>query len=94
MIRSMTGYGSVPVEGGRLRGSVTARSVNHRYLDVAMHLTPRLQALDDAHTGSPPQSASLRRCTARPRPSQGAAHRRAARHRANPADTEEKAETR
>jgi uncharacterized protein YicC (UPF0701 family) len=30
MIRSMTGYGAIAVESGRLRGTVTARSLNHR----------------------------------------------------------------
>ncbi len=46
MIRSMTGYGSAAVEDGSLRGSVTARSLNHRFLDVTLHLPRRLQALE------------------------------------------------
>jgi uncharacterized protein (TIGR00255 family) len=46
MIRSMTGYGSASLEDGSLRGSVTARSLNHRFLDVTLHLPRRLQPLE------------------------------------------------
>jgi uncharacterized protein (TIGR00255 family) len=42
----MTGYGSAAVEEGSLRGSVTARSLNHRFLDVTLHLPRRLQGLE------------------------------------------------
>jgi uncharacterized protein (TIGR00255 family) len=46
MIRSMTGYGSASLEDGSLRGSVTVRSLNHRFLDVTLHLPRRLQPLE------------------------------------------------
>jgi uncharacterized protein (TIGR00255 family) len=46
MIRSMTGYGSATLETPQLRASVTVRSVNHRFLDVALHLPRRLQPLE------------------------------------------------
>ena len=42
MIRSMTGYGSASFELEPLRAAVTVRSVNHRYLDIALRL-PRDQ---------------------------------------------------
>lgn len=45
-VRSMTGFGTAAVEGGRLRASVTARSVNHRYLDLSVHLSRRLAELE------------------------------------------------
>jgi uncharacterized protein (TIGR00255 family) len=45
-LRSMTGFASAPVETGAVKGSVTIRSLNHRYLDVAVHLPRRLQALE------------------------------------------------
>ena len=46
MIRSMTGYGSASLEQGPLRGTVSARSLNHRFLDVMLHLPRRLQPLE------------------------------------------------
>jgi uncharacterized protein (TIGR00255 family) len=46
VIRSMTGYGSANLETGALRASVTVRSVNHRFLDVAVHLPRRLSPLE------------------------------------------------
>ena len=46
MIRSMTGYGSASLETEALRASVTVRSVNHRFLDVAVHLPRRLSPLE------------------------------------------------
>lgn len=45
-VRSMTGFGTAAVESGRLRASVTARSVNHRYLDLSVHLSRRLAELE------------------------------------------------
>ena len=36
MIRSMTGFASLTREADSLSVSVTARSVNHRYLDVQL----------------------------------------------------------
>jgi uncharacterized protein (TIGR00255 family) len=45
-VRSMTGFGSAQVESERLRASVTARSVNHRYLDLSVHLSRRLAELE------------------------------------------------
>jgi uncharacterized protein (TIGR00255 family) len=46
MIRSMTGYGSAALEASAVRASVSVRSVNHRFLDVALHVPRRLQALE------------------------------------------------
>jgi uncharacterized protein (TIGR00255 family) len=46
MIRSMTGYGHASVEAGALRAAVTVRSLNHRFLDVTLHLPRRLQPLE------------------------------------------------
>ncbi len=46
MIRSMTGYGSAGLEAEGLRASVTARSLNHRFLDVTLHMPRRLLPLE------------------------------------------------
>jgi uncharacterized protein (TIGR00255 family) len=46
MIRSMTGYGSAAVETGSLRASIAVRSLNHRFLDVSVHLPRRLASLE------------------------------------------------
>ena len=46
MIRSMTGYGSAGLETEGVRAAVTARSLNHRYLDVTVHVPRRLQLLE------------------------------------------------
>ena len=45
-LRSMTGFASTPIETEAVKGSVTVRSLNHRYLDVAVHLPRRLQGLE------------------------------------------------
>lgn len=45
-VRSMTGFGSAQIESERLRASVTARSVNHRFLDLSVHLSRRLAELE------------------------------------------------
>ncbi len=42
----MTGYGSAELERDSLRASVSARSLNHRFLDVTLHIPRRLQALE------------------------------------------------
>jgi uncharacterized protein (TIGR00255 family) len=42
----MTGYGAATVESEALRASVTARSVNHRYLDLSVHTPRSLQGLE------------------------------------------------
>jgi uncharacterized protein (TIGR00255 family) len=42
----MTGYGTAAVDTEALRASVTARSLNHRYLDLTVHAPRRLQALE------------------------------------------------
>jgi uncharacterized protein (TIGR00255 family) len=42
----MTGFGSAVADSAALRASVTVRSVNHRFLDVSVHLPRRLQALE------------------------------------------------
>src|SRR5260370_39459043 len=46
MIRSMTGFGSAAVESETLRAAVTVRSLNHRYLDLTVHLSRRLVPLE------------------------------------------------
>ena len=46
MIRSMTGYGSASSEGDTGRISVAARALNHRFLDLSLHLPRRLQGLE------------------------------------------------
>jgi uncharacterized protein (TIGR00255 family) len=46
MIRSMTGYGTAAAQSDALQAAVTVRSLNHRYLDVSVHLSRRLQALE------------------------------------------------
>jgi uncharacterized protein (TIGR00255 family) len=46
MIRSMTGYGAAGVESEAVRAAVTARSLNHRFLDVTVHASRRLQSLE------------------------------------------------
>ena len=40
-LRSMTGFASAPIESDLVKGSVTLRTLNHRYLDVAVHLPRR-----------------------------------------------------
>lgn len=45
-MRSMTGYGAAAVESDEFRASVTARSLNHRYLDLTVHTPRKLQALE------------------------------------------------
>ena len=44
--RSMTGFGSAAAEDERLKASVTVRSLNHRYLDVSVHLSRRVSAVE------------------------------------------------
>jgi uncharacterized protein (TIGR00255 family) len=46
MIRSMTGYGSATLESGTLRAAVSVRSLNHRFLDVALHVPRRLSSVE------------------------------------------------
>jgi uncharacterized protein (TIGR00255 family) len=46
VIRSMTGFGSAGLDTEAMRAAVTARSVNHRYLDVTLHVPRRLQPLE------------------------------------------------
>ncbi len=45
-MRSMTGYGAAAVDSPEFRASVTARSLNHRYLDLTVHTPRRLQAIE------------------------------------------------
>jgi uncharacterized protein (TIGR00255 family) len=42
----MTGFGSAGLDTDALRAAVSARSVNHRFLDVALHVPRRLQPLE------------------------------------------------
>jgi uncharacterized protein (TIGR00255 family) len=46
VIRSMTGFGSAGLDTEGMRAAVSARSVNHRYLDVTLHVPRRLQPLE------------------------------------------------
>ena len=46
MIKSMTGFASLTHEDELLNLTVTARSVNHRYLDVQLRVPPALADLD------------------------------------------------
>lgn len=46
MIRSMTGYGQAALDNDDLRVAVSVRSLNHRYLEVAVNLSRRVQALE------------------------------------------------
>ena len=47
-MRSMTGYGEAMAEDRRRHATVTARSVNHRNLDVAVRVPPPLRRLEPA----------------------------------------------
>src|SRR5262245_36766612 len=42
----MTGYGAAAAESPALKAAVTVRSLNHRFLDLTVHLSRRLQALE------------------------------------------------
>ena len=42
----MTGYGAAVLESEAMRASVTARSLNHRYLDLTVHAPRKLQGLE------------------------------------------------
>lgn len=46
MIRSMTGYGSASADSEAGRASVAVRALNHRFLDLAVHLPRRWQDLE------------------------------------------------
>jgi uncharacterized protein (TIGR00255 family) len=46
MIRSMTGYGQAALDGESMRVAVTVRSLNHRYLEIGLNLSRRVQALE------------------------------------------------
>ncbi len=46
MIRSMTGYGSASLESEAVRATVTVKSLNHRFLDLSVHLSRRLLSLE------------------------------------------------
>jgi len=48
VIRSMTGFGSAGLETEAVRSTVTARSLNHRFLDVTVHVPRRLLPLESA----------------------------------------------
>jgi uncharacterized protein (TIGR00255 family) len=45
-LQSMTGYGTAARETEKLQASVSARSLNHRYLDLTVHLARRLMPLE------------------------------------------------
>ena len=46
MIRSMTGYGAASSATEALRAAVTARALNHRFLEVVCHVPRRLTAIE------------------------------------------------
>jgi uncharacterized protein (TIGR00255 family) len=46
MIRSMTGYGHAAAQTESLRAAVAVRSVNHRFLDLSVHLPRQLHLLE------------------------------------------------
>jgi len=46
MIRSMTGYGQAALESEALRAAVNVRSLNHRFLEVGLTLSRRVQSLE------------------------------------------------
>jgi uncharacterized protein (TIGR00255 family) len=46
LVRSMTGYGAAAAETDSFKASITVRSVNHRYLDVSVHLPRRFLPLE------------------------------------------------
>lgn len=48
----MTGYGTAAIESTAVRGAVSVRSVNHRFLDTSIHLSRRLSALEGDVKGS------------------------------------------
>jgi uncharacterized protein (TIGR00255 family) len=45
-MRSMTGFGTASLQSEGLEASATVRSVNHRFLDLSVHLSRRLAALE------------------------------------------------
>ena len=45
-MRSMTGFGTASLQSEELEASATVRSVNHRFLDLSVHLSRRLAALE------------------------------------------------
>ena len=45
-IRSMTGYGASTRESDGFKAGVTVRSLNHRYLDLSVHLSRRVLSLE------------------------------------------------
>lgn len=51
MLRSMTGFGAASGESGRYRIGVTARSVNHRNLDLSIRLPPSLREVESEIRG-------------------------------------------
>ena len=42
----MTGYGTAAIASNAVRGAVSVRAVNHRFLDTSVHLPRRLQGLE------------------------------------------------
>jgi uncharacterized protein (TIGR00255 family) len=46
MIRSMTGYGAASIDDGPLRAAVAIRSLNHRFLEIAVSLSRRAASLE------------------------------------------------
>jgi uncharacterized protein (TIGR00255 family) len=42
----MTGYGTAAIDSAAIRGAVSVRTVNHRFLDMSIHLPRRLQGME------------------------------------------------
>jgi uncharacterized protein (TIGR00255 family) len=47
VLRSMTGYGTATVDSELYKARIEIRAVNHRYLDLLIHLPAKLAALED-----------------------------------------------
>ncbi len=47
MIKGMTGYGSVELSNGKVKGVVEIKSVNHRYLDINYYLPQGFSSLEE-----------------------------------------------
>jgi uncharacterized protein YicC (UPF0701 family) len=60
----MTGYGTAAAQTEALQAAVTVRSLNHRYLDVSVHLPRRLQALTGSRGANGVRTRCRRSCGA------------------------------
>lgn len=58
MIRSMTGFGRAEAANGKYKITIEIKSVNHRYLDINVHLPRKLNFLEAAVSSQMKQFAS------------------------------------